>query len=182
MTKCAIWARVSDSHQDTETQLRELRLWAANRGLEVVAEYILDGKSAYKGAQVADLDVALNDARLGKYQILLTWALDRLSREGVEATLSLLRRFHERGVSVWSHKEGWTETSDPHMAELLASLFAWMAHQESVRRSERIKAGNARRKALGLPVGRQSGAIDKRKRSKEGYKGNANWRGKPEDV
>ena len=60
------------------------------------------------------------------------------------------------------------------MAELLASLFAWMAHQESVRRSERIRMGLAKRKAAGKAVGRQQGAADKRKRQTAGYRGNRN--------
>jgi DNA invertase Pin-like site-specific DNA recombinase len=35
-----------------------------------------------------------------------------------------------------------------HLAELLLAIFAWMAHAESQRRSERTKAGLARRKAV----------------------------------
>jgi DNA invertase Pin-like site-specific DNA recombinase len=46
------------------------------------------------------LEEALRDARLGKFDVLLVWALDRLSREGVEATLNLLRRFREAGAPV----------------------------------------------------------------------------------
>ena len=34
-TKCALWARVSSSDQDNQNQLRELRQWAADRGLDV---------------------------------------------------------------------------------------------------------------------------------------------------
>lgn len=56
------------------------------------------------------------------------------------------------------------------MRELLVGIFGWMAAQESKRRSARIRAGLARRKAQGLPVGgRVSGAKDKRKRSSDGY-------------
>ena len=40
------------------------------------------------------------------------------------------------------------------MAELLASLYAWMAAEESRRRLERTRAGLERRKREGLPVGR----------------------------
>ena len=44
-----------------------------------------------------------------------------------------------------------------------------MAQQESNRKSERIKAALAKRKAAGLPVGRQPGAVDKTKRKRSGY-------------
>ena len=76
MTRAAIWARVSDAHQDTAAQLTELRAWAANRGMDVVAEYVLDGASAFNGKHQAKLDDALNDARLGKFDVLLCWAID----------------------------------------------------------------------------------------------------------
>jgi putative DNA-invertase from lambdoid prophage Rac len=112
---------------------------------------------------------ALDSARSGRFDVLLCWALDRLSREGVEATLTLLRQFRERGVLVWSLQESWTETSDPRMAELLSSLFAWMAAEESRRRSERVRAGLERRVREGKPVGRQPGARDRKPRRRSGY-------------
>jgi putative DNA-invertase from lambdoid prophage Rac len=168
-SNCALWARVSTDEQESGNQLAQLRRWAAARGLDVAAEYVLDGASAWKGEQHERLRQALNDARAGRYQVLLVWALDRLSREGIEATLGLLRRFRDRGVAVWSLTEPWTETSDPHMAELLSSLFAWMARMESERRSERVRAGLARRKAEGKPVGRPPGAADRGPRRRSGY-------------
>jgi DNA invertase Pin-like site-specific DNA recombinase len=167
-TKAAIWARVSTADQETENQLGQLREWARNRGFAVVTEYVLE-ESAYTGKHRKDLRAALDDARLGRYQVLLVWALDWLEREGVEATLRLLRQFRERGVMVWSMKESWTETSDPRMAELLGAIFAWMAAEESRRRSERVKAGLERRRRQGLPVGRQEGAKDLKPRRRSGY-------------
>jgi putative DNA-invertase from lambdoid prophage Rac len=145
--KAAIWARVSTGDQDTENQLATLRDWATNRGLDVVVEYDTEA-SGFTGKHRQYLNQALEDARLGKYHVLLCWALDRLGREGVEATLGLLRQFRERGVMVWSLQEGWTETSDPRMAELLGAIYAWMAAEESRRRSERVKAGLERRPSL----------------------------------
>jgi DNA invertase Pin-like site-specific DNA recombinase len=55
------------------------------------------------------------------------------------------------------------------MRELLVSFMAWMAQQESLRRSERTKLGLQRRKAEGLPVGRQPGSRDKKPRKRSGY-------------
>jgi putative DNA-invertase from lambdoid prophage Rac len=166
--KAAIWARVSTGDQETANQVAELREWAANRGFDVVVEYVLE-ESAYKGKHRDDLNQALEDARLGRYDVLLCWALDRMERGGVEATLGLLRRFRERGVVVWSMKESWTETSDPRMAELLGAIYAWMAAEESRRRSERVKAGLERRRREGKPVGRQLRAKDKTQRRRSGY-------------
>jgi DNA invertase Pin-like site-specific DNA recombinase len=137
--------------------------------LEVAAEYVTDGASAWKGEHREQLAAALAGARLGRYDVLLVWALDRLDRGGVESTLGLLRRFHQAGAPVWSLKEPWTETADPRLAELLGALYAWMAAEESRRRSERVKAGLARRKAEGKPVGRRAGSQDRKPRKRSGY-------------
>jgi putative DNA-invertase from lambdoid prophage Rac len=80
-----------------------------------------------------------------------------------------MRQFSDRGVAVWSLKESWTETSDPHVRELITAIMAWVARMESQCRSERTRAGLARRKAAGLPVGRQPGAKDTRPRKRSGY-------------
>ena len=55
------------------------------------------------------------------------------------------------------------------MAELLASIYSWIAVEESRRRSERTKAGLDRRRRQGLPVGRQPGSTDKKPRRRSGY-------------
>ena len=51
---------------------------------------------------------------------------------GTSATGSPIRS-EDSPAAVWSLKEPWTETVDPRMAELLASLCAWMPAEESRR-------------------------------------------------
>jgi DNA invertase Pin-like site-specific DNA recombinase len=176
--KAAIWARVSTTDQHAENQLEVLRTWAASKGLEVTAEFVTED-SAWQGAKPgngkgAEFDRQrkdlVNGARLGRYDVVLLWAIDRLSRRGIEDTLATMRQLYGHGADLWSHQEGWLQTSEPHMRELLVSFMAWMAAQESQRRSERIKAGLARRKAEGKQVGgRQPGSKDRKPRATDGY-------------
>jgi putative DNA-invertase from lambdoid prophage Rac len=166
-SRAAIWARVSTTEQDTTNQLSAIRQWAQQRGYEIVKEYVLE-ESAWNGKHRAQVTAALKDAHAGRYEVLLVWALDRLSREGIEPTLATIRQFRERGVRVLSLQEAWTD-GPPEMQDLLTSFFAWMAQQESNRRSERVKAGLARRRSQGKPVGRQLGAKDHGKRKRSGY-------------
>ena len=58
------------------------------------------------------------------------------------------------------------------LGELLAAVAAWVATQESVRRSERIRAGLARRRAEGKPIGGAASkrGKDKQPRRTDGYK------------
>lgn len=112
------------------------------------------------------LPEALDDARAGRYEVMLVRALDRLERGGIEPTLRVMRQLRERGVLVVSMQEPWTDAGG-EMQERLTAVMAWLARMESQRRSERVRAGPARRKARGLPVGRQPGARDRRPRKRK---------------
>ncbi len=118
--------------------------------------------SAYKGERRQPLRRMLDDAHRGEFSVLVVWAVDRLRRQGIEELLRLIRALRERNVSLVSHQEPWLNGSDA-TTELLAAVAAWVATQESVRRSERIRAGLARRKAQGKPMG---GAASKRGQDK----------------
>ncbi len=119
MTRAAIWLRVSDLGQHTENQRPDLQAWADRRGLEVAQIYELQ-ESAWRGGHRKVLTQVYQDARRGKFQVLLVWALDRLSREGPLATLEIVHRLGESGVQVWSYQEPWTEAGGELLDLLLA--------------------------------------------------------------
>jgi DNA invertase Pin-like site-specific DNA recombinase len=79
--RAAIYCRVSTIHhgQSVDMQLHDLRKLAEQRGFQIVKEYSDQGISGSKNSRPA-LDAMLADARRGKFQILLTWRLDRLGR------------------------------------------------------------------------------------------------------
>jgi DNA invertase Pin-like site-specific DNA recombinase len=175
---CAIWARVSTEDQFTANQLATLRAWAASLGLTVTAEYITEDSAWIKAAgqtgKGADFDAArsamLAGVRLGKHRVVLCWAIDRLSRHGAEDMFRYLRLLAEGGADVRSHEEPWLNTADPFARDILIGIMATLAQYESKRRSERTKAGIARRRAEGKPVGgRKPGSKDRRPRDTSGY-------------
>ena len=165
--RTALWIRVSTAEQHSANQLAGLEAEAARRGWQVAAVYDVTG-SAFKGNHAAALDAALADARSGRYGVLLMWALDRLTRQGIREALNRLQAFQDAGVRVVSLKEPWLDASG-ELRPLLVSVLAWAAAFESKRKSERIKSALERRKAAGLPVGRQPGARDRKKRRRSGY-------------
>jgi DNA invertase Pin-like site-specific DNA recombinase len=162
MKKAAVWIRVSTSHQATENQVLDLEKFAAHHGYEIVERYELS-ESAWNGGKdggeyKTTMQRALDHAWRGDYDVLIVWALDRLTREGAEGALRILRQFRERGCVVVSVKESWLNGA-PEIQDVLVSFAGWVAQQESNRRSERIRAGLARRVAEGKPVG---GAVSRR--------------------
>jgi len=164
--KAVLYVRCSTTQQETDNQRIALEQWAQRRGFEVVATYA-ENESAWRNGHQRELARLLSDAPKGKFDTVLVWALDRLSRQGALTILSLVNRLQRSGVRVFSYQESWTEVPG-ELADLLYSIVAWVAAFESKRLSERTKAGLARSKAQAgkLPVRGK----DKRRRKKRSVK------------
>lgn len=169
-----LWFRVSTGHQTADNQIPDVEHFAGHHGYREVVRYVTSD-TAYKGGGGPEykrtLQRALDDAHAGKFRVLVVWALDRIVRDdesGAEAALRIIRQFRQRGCIVVSVKESWLNSA-PEVQDILVAFAGWMAQQESRRRGDRIRLGLERRKAEGLPVGRQPGAGDKGKRKRSGY-------------
>ena len=165
----AIYARVSrsDATQDPENQLGPLRSFAEAYEGKIVGEYI-DRASGGKSDREQFLHM-LGDAEKRKFDLLLIWSLDRLSREGISNTLGYIERLKRNGVAIKSFQESWLDTRDEHLGQLLIAIFSWVAKQERMRIVERVNAGLVRAKRQGKRLGRPPGRKDSRKRSVSGY-------------
>jgi len=167
--KTAIYLRVSSSEQNPDNQISALQGVARRLDVDIVEIY-QEQESAWKSGHQKELARLIEDVRSGrrKYDMLLVWALDRLSREGVAAILNLVNTFRQYGVKVLSYQEPWTEAPGP-MGDILYAITGWVAQYESDRRSERTKAGLARVIKEGKKLGRPPGSKDKHKRKRTGY-------------
>ena len=135
---------------------------AEARGDEIVTVFNVTA-SASQGEHRGEWAKLRRLVAQGRVKAVYVWALDRVSREGIAATLDALTPLFRSGCRVVSAQESWLEQDGP-MRELLLSVFAWVAQMESQRRSERTKAGLERRKAQGYRLGRPKGSQDKKKR------------------
>jgi DNA invertase Pin-like site-specific DNA recombinase len=149
--KIAIYARVSTEKQDNENQLVQLREFAAKQGWTVFGEYV-DRESGAKSDR-AEFQRMFADASKRKFDLVVFWALDRLSREGVLQTLQHLNRLENHGVGFRSFTEQYFDSCGI-FREAVISIMATLAKQERVRRSERTKAGLAVARAKGRRLGR----------------------------
>ena len=165
--KAALWCRVSTDKQDESNQLPAMQEFAARHGHTVVKTYELRGVSG-RGAQKAQLREAMDAAHRGEFDVLITWSLDRISRLGVGDLLTTIGQFRQRGCVVLSVQESWMNAA-PEVQELLTAVAGFVARFEAERHSERVKAGIAKRRAQGLPVGRIAGSKDRKPRRRSGY-------------
>src|SRR5712692_621024 len=151
--KIALYARVStkDKGQDTENQLVQLREFAAKQGWAIVREFI-DHETGGKSDR-AEFQAMFADASRRKFDLLLFWSLDRLSREGALETLQHLQRLTSYGVGYKSFTEQYLDSCGI-FKDAVIGILAVIAKQERVRLSERTKAGLAVARSKGRQIGR----------------------------
>src|SRR5438445_11658634 len=118
----AIHAGIStrDKGQDFTNQLLALREFAAKQGWMIYREYVdqvtgsTDDRPAFREMFEA--------ASQRRFDVLLFWSLDRLSREGVLETLQPLQRLTGYGVACRSVTEQYLDSTGIFRAAVIAIL------------------------------------------------------------
>jgi DNA invertase Pin-like site-specific DNA recombinase len=154
--KCAaLYLRVSTVDQHPETQLYDLRAMAQQRGFQIVAEYT-DRISGTK-ARRPGLDDLLRDARRGRFQVVLVWALDRIARS-VRHFLEVLDELNRLNIEFVSFREQ-IDTGGP-LGRALVVIIGAIAELERNLIIERVRAGMRRAKLEGRQIGRKPLDLD----------------------
>jgi DNA invertase Pin-like site-specific DNA recombinase len=157
--RAAIYARVStkDKGQEVENQLRHLREFAASQGWTVYREFV--DRETGSTDDRDEFQSMFRDASQHRFDVLLFWALDRLSREGVLETLQHLNRLTTYGVGYRSFTEQYFDSCGIFKDAVIA-IIATVAKQERVRISQRVKAGLETARAKGKRLGRPQVLVD----------------------
>jgi len=158
MTRCALYGRIStrDKGQEVENQLVQLRDFAVKQGWEIVFEF-KDSESGSKSDR-PQFQEMFKAASQRKFDVLLFWSLDRLSREGVLETLQHLNRLTSYGVNYRSFTEQYFDSCGI-FKDAVISILATVAKQERIRISERVRAGVRNARAKGKVLGRPKLAV-----------------------
>jgi DNA invertase Pin-like site-specific DNA recombinase len=154
--KVALYARVSTEGQNPEAQLAALRSHVANRGWEIVEEFVDRGYSGAKERRPA-LDRMLKAAWAGKFQTVLVWRFDRFARS-VKHLITALEQFRHLNINFISLQEQF-DTSTP-IGQAMFTIIGAMAQLERDIIRERVKAGLDRARAQGIRLGRPSAEAD----------------------
>ena len=101
MKRAAIYVRVSTDKQTVENQVTALRRIAERRGWEIVEQFHDAGISGAKGRDKRPgLDQMLKDAQRRKFDIIMSWAIDRLGRSLIDL-LGTIQELEACGVDVY---------------------------------------------------------------------------------
>lgn len=150
--RVGIYARISttDKGQDPEVQLGPLREYAQARGWTIYQEYIDQGISGAREQRPA-LDDLLHAARRREIDVILVWKLDRFARS-LRHLILTLGELEALGVAFVSLTEA-IDLSTP-TGRLLVHVLGALGEFERALIGERVRAGVARARARGRPLGR----------------------------
>jgi DNA invertase Pin-like site-specific DNA recombinase len=152
--QAGVWLRVSSNRQDEESQRPDVMRWADTHGYRVTSEYVIHGKSAFKGSRKFDQtwQRVLDDMRSGRITILVVWKQDRLDRK--LNTFQMLAQVVESGGRV-------EFVTQPHLNDLTTmggrialKVQEEIAYAESKDKSDRIYIKNNALRLAGSVTGK----------------------------
>src|SRR5258708_33349678 len=154
LIRTAYYLRVSTEAQELENQCREILPFIDRRGWKLVHAFedVMSGRKREKDRP--GFAAMFKSAHQRKFDILVFWALDRLTREGTRATLNYLQRLESKGVGYVSYQEQWLDSTAP-FKDVMVSMFPPLAKREPARISQRTIAGLKVARAKGKRLGRQ---------------------------
>jgi DNA invertase Pin-like site-specific DNA recombinase len=154
MKKACLWLRVSTDGkgQDPALQQADLEKLCQQRDWEVVQTYKVE-ESAFGKKPRPQFQSMLEEAHRGKFNIIVAWSMDRFSREGGWSVAKVIATLLEWNVQFYSYNEPFLDTTGPFSA-FFVPLWAFMAREDSLRKSRAVKLGMEKAKAHGARLGR----------------------------
>lgn len=164
--RIGIYARVSTKRQDELNQLLQLKEFVSTQlsrqaGWTLDPEMVFVDKVSGSGLkQRKAFDAMMLAASQRKFDLLLFWSLDRLSREGIVKTIGYLEQLRGWGVGWRSYTQPFLDTGNEMVNGIVLSVLSAVAKQERITISERTKAGLARAVKEGRKLGRRAVEVD----------------------
>jgi DNA invertase Pin-like site-specific DNA recombinase len=155
MKRAALYSRVSTYDQNPQTQILDLRQMAAQRSYVIVKEYT-DKISGTK-AKRPGLDAMMADARRGQFDVVMTWACDRIARS-TRHFLEVLGELNRISVEFVSFRES-IDTAGP-LGRAIVVIIGCIAELERSLIIERVRAGMRRARLEGQHIGRNPLILD----------------------
>ena len=150
--RAALYVRVSTDKQTVENQIEALTKVANARGWQIVATFDDAGISGAKGRKDRPgLDQMLKEAKRGKFDVVMAWAIDRVGRSLIDL-LSTIQELDACHVDLYLDQQS-IDTTTPAGKLMFQVSGAFAEFERSMTRA-RINAGLKRAVAKGQILGR----------------------------
>jgi DNA invertase Pin-like site-specific DNA recombinase len=165
--RAVIYLRVSTDEQTEESQLPECERFCQEKGYRVIAFFKDHAKSAYKNIKRPEYDKIMKMIKNREVDHVVVWAIDRWMRKGYSELKNNIMYLSSYDVQLHSVKDNWIENINLPgsmgmlMRDFFFGLMAWLAEEESERRSERVLSSEKFQKA------KKKGTIGRKEISQE---------------
>lgn len=150
------YIRVSTDKQDTANQRFEIERFCKLQKIKI-GKWVVETISSQKPLDKRLFGKLLNDMQKG--DMVIASEISRLGRKTMEV-MSILHHCMQKEVMVWTIKDAYRLGNDIG-SKVLAFAFSLSAEIERNLISQRIKESLARRKAMGIKLGRPIGSKKK---------------------
>ncbi len=153
--KVVFYGRVSTEHEAQSYALSNQMQWYEELKENypnwiVIERYVDDGITGTQAKKRPEFMRMIDDAKLGKFDLIVTREVSRFARNTIDC-LEITRQLKNYGVEVFFVQEGiWTMENE---GEMILTIRAMVAQEESRKMSERIKAGQAISRKNGVLYG-----------------------------
>jgi len=146
--RVAVYDRTStlDQVHGLQSQVFACKKFIEEHKLEPEKTIIYEEQVSGRRSDRPVLRKLLHDGAMKKFQTLVVFKFDRLSRGGVREMLRVMDDLQKHGIRVYSVCDSWYDPDSP-TAELVLVILAWAAGFESQSIGERVSAGIASRRA-----------------------------------
>ena len=153
--KVVFYGRVSTEHEEQTYALGNQMQWYEELKKSypnwiIIERYVDDGISGTQAKKRPEFMRIIDDAKMGKFDLIVTREVARFARNTVEC-LEITRQLKNYGVEVFFVQDG-IRTMD-NEGEMILTIRAMVAQEESRKMSERIKAGQAISRKNGVLCG-----------------------------
>src|SRR5712692_1295236 len=150
--RAAIYIRASSPEERTGLQFAEFAYIANRAGWHLAAHYKdIDDPGAQTGGERPQFDRMLRDAAQHKFDVLMTWSIERLGHS-LQDLVTTLVQLQNAGVDLYLKEQAIDTTTAPGRA--LFQMAGIFAEAERAMRRERLRTGIARARQSGKRFGR----------------------------
>lgn len=153
--RVAFYGRVSTEHEEQLYALRNQMQWYEELcryfpNWHIVNRYTDDGITGTQTKKRPEFMRMIEDAKSGKFDLIVTREVARFARNTIDC-LEVTRQLKKYGVEVFFVQDGiWTLDNE---GEMILTIRAMVAQEESRKMSERVKAGQAISRKNGVIYG-----------------------------
>lgn len=147
-----IYLRVSTPAQEIDEQVKMLRQYASDHGIEIIGQYG-DYQKRHKADQRRSFQAMLNDLTASQPDMILVQRLDRFGTADSNELGYFITLLKRQGVRLITVVDGQDRSKSDLATTITNTIAACQSRQEQIDKAERVLIGKRRRAVLGEYIG-----------------------------